>query len=253
MENITPEQAHEIAYELCAERFDGFQVLIITHIDKNHIHNHIVINTVNVLNGNKLHERNCDLKSLKDRSNALCVEGGFSVCAKGEKTTHERTSFDSNTYHALRKGRTSDYSCYMLKCFYEVSSGFDLCVSREDFISRMKNRGYQTNWSDNRKHITFTNSDGFKVRASTLAKTFSSNNSFTKEEFEYSFRINKRRNDLEEAKRQEKKQEEAKQNKPIEPIKMVTPPMINRYDTDDSLFDDYFSKNEPELGIEYGG
>ena len=57
-ENLTPETAHEIALRFAEENFPGYEVLVATHVDRNHIHSHLVINSVNAESGYKYHSDN---------------------------------------------------------------------------------------------------------------------------------------------------------------------------------------------------
>ena len=69
---ITPGQAHEIGKEfLQNNKFKGFQAVVITHIDREHIHNHIVINSVNLETGLKYHQTKNEYQQLKDFSNEI--------------------------------------------------------------------------------------------------------------------------------------------------------------------------------------
>ena len=65
-DNITPEKAHEIGKELAESQFKGFEVFVVTHKDKDHIHNHLVVNSVSFENGLKYNASN---KSLWD----ICI------------------------------------------------------------------------------------------------------------------------------------------------------------------------------------
>jgi hypothetical protein len=183
-EKITPQQAHEIAQELCFKRFKGFEVLIATHKDKDHIHSHIIINSVNYENGRKIQDSGKDLQSMKDYSDKLCKERGFSICEKGE----EITAYKKDKYKALERGITEQgYKSYVLNCYKTVGAVKKKAISREDFIEKMKKLGYETKWTD-RKYITFTDQDGNKVRNSNLEKTFKE--PFGKEELERGFESN---------------------------------------------------------------
>ena len=53
-EQLTAETAHEIALKL-AEQFSGFEVLVCTHTDRDHLHSHLIINSVSTENGRKYH------------------------------------------------------------------------------------------------------------------------------------------------------------------------------------------------------
>jgi hypothetical protein len=78
---VDPVQAHEIGLDL-AKEFKGFQVLVATHKDRKHIHNHLVVNTVSYVDGRKIHSTKEDLRKLKERSNELCRERGLSTIEK---------------------------------------------------------------------------------------------------------------------------------------------------------------------------
>ena len=64
-ENISPLQANEIAGEFAAKAWTGYEVLIATHVDRAHIHSHMIVNTVHPDTGKKLHESPDNLKKLR--------------------------------------------------------------------------------------------------------------------------------------------------------------------------------------------
>ena len=70
-DNITPEKAHEIGKELAESQFKGFEVFVVTHKDKDHIHNHLVVNSVSFENGLK-YNASKTLWDIKRESNRLC-------------------------------------------------------------------------------------------------------------------------------------------------------------------------------------
>lgn len=71
-DNITPEKAYEIGKELAESQFKGFEVFVVTHKDKDHIHNHLVVNSVSFENGLKYNASNKSLWDIKRESNRLC-------------------------------------------------------------------------------------------------------------------------------------------------------------------------------------
>jgi hypothetical protein len=71
-DNITPDKAHQLGKEWIERNIQGHQVYMVTHIDKNHIHNHFVINSVNMGNGLKLQISPSKLFEMKKDSNTLC-------------------------------------------------------------------------------------------------------------------------------------------------------------------------------------
>ncbi len=51
-----------------------------------------------------------------------------------------------------------------------VLKALENCISKEKFIEKMKQFGWKVNWTEKRKHITFQNQDGKKVRDSNLTR-----------------------------------------------------------------------------------
>ena len=98
-DKLTYRQAHEIGLKM-AEYFKGFQVVVATHIDRKHIHNHIVLNTVNFETGLKFHQSKLDLQKIKDYSNQICKEYGLSIIDHKSKVADIKI----NEYQAKIKG-----------------------------------------------------------------------------------------------------------------------------------------------------
>lgn len=74
---LTPEQAHEIGRQFAEKNFKGHEVLVVTHTDKEHIHNHFVLNSVSIDNGKKYRADNKSLWKLRKDSNDLCKSNGL--------------------------------------------------------------------------------------------------------------------------------------------------------------------------------
>lgn len=87
---VTPELAHRIGIELVERCFDGFEAVIGTHLDKQHIHNHIILNSVSFLDGHKYHStQKSYYTALRKASDELCRKYGLSVVephAQGPKS-----------------------------------------------------------------------------------------------------------------------------------------------------------------------
>ena len=167
-EDIDHSKAHKLALELAEKRFKGYEVLIATHKDKDHIHSHIIVNSVSYENGAKLHSSKKDLEEIKELSNELCRREGLSIT----KPNRSLTSFKSQKYRALEKGVEGNYKSYMLDLWKNVNSSMKIATSKEQFISLMNEKGYQVNWSDSRKNITYITPENKRVRDKNLAKTF---------------------------------------------------------------------------------
>lgn len=75
--NLTYEKAHEIGKQFAEKNFKGHEVLVVTHIDKEHIHNHFVVNSVSLENGKKYRADNKSLWQMRRTSNELCQQNGL--------------------------------------------------------------------------------------------------------------------------------------------------------------------------------
>ena len=80
---VTPAEVLEIGQTVCDRFFSGFQNLLAVHQDKDHLHVHIVTNTVSFTDGHKLHTTKNDLQRLKDITNEICETRGLPVAVKG--------------------------------------------------------------------------------------------------------------------------------------------------------------------------
>ena len=174
-EKITPAEALQFGRELFEKQFPGFQVLLGVHQDKDHLHVHAVVNSVSYENGKKLHMTKYDLQHMKDRTNEMCRERGLSVAEKGKH--FDGTAIEEGTGRAWSKDKyhlINDESKkpYLVDCAYAVLDARDVSESREDFIREMGERGWTVSWEEKRKHVTFEDKEGHKVRDSNLSKTF---------------------------------------------------------------------------------
>ena len=182
-EKIMPEEAHTIAKELAEQRFKGYEVVIATHRDREHIHTHFIVNSVSHENGYKLHWSKYELQRMKDISDNLCMEHGKSICQKGQ----EITVYNQDKYKVLEKSIKGEYKSYVLDCYKAATAASQTAISREDFMEKMRAAGWKTTWTD-RKYITFANMEGNKVRNSNLEKTFKE--PFGKEDLQHGIHIN---------------------------------------------------------------
>lgn len=193
-ENITPEKAHEIACKWAEREFKGHEVLIATHTDRGHIHSHFIVNTVNFENGKKLHTSAKWLDNAKSHSDELCREYGLTITEKGKtfegQQREDMTAWSKDKYNLLGKAEQGKVKSYVLDTAMAVMDSKEQATSRADFIRIMAERGYKTTWEDSKKHITFENQEGQKVRASNLEKTFKI--PFGKEQLEHEFETNAR-------------------------------------------------------------
>ena len=123
-DKLTPEIAHEIGQKLLTY-FEGFQGVVSTHIDRKHLHNHIVLNSVNWKTGYKWQQTPKDLQQLKSYSDELCREYGLSVIssnrANGWKSYGENKALHEN-------------KCWKANLAKAITECIAVSTNREDFV-----------------------------------------------------------------------------------------------------------------------
>jgi len=169
-EPIDHQTAHEIALKL-AEHYEGFQVLIATHKDREHIHSHLIINSVNFETGLKIQQSFKQLNEVMDKSDAICREYGLSVIEDRKFGKH----IDRNEYHIAMKGES-----WKMELSNTIDDAMKHTRTKNEFITEMNSRGYDVNWSETRKYITYTTPEGLKCRSNKLH-----DETYTKEAMEH--------------------------------------------------------------------
>ena len=172
---VDPRQAHEAARRL-AEYFDGCEVLVCTHVDREHIHSHCVINSVNFETGKKLHMAKEQLQELMRRNDAICQKMGLPVF---DAPTQQTRGMSGAEYHTALKGQS-----WKLRLMNTIDECMKYAADKDAFVSLMESEGYAVCWESGRKYITYTTPDGMKCRDSKLHEE-----KYCKEAMEREFRI----------------------------------------------------------------
>ena len=172
---VDPRQAHEAARRL-AEYFDGYEVLVCTHVDREHIHSHCVINSVNFDTGKKLHMAKEQIQELMRRNDMICQEMGLPVF---EPTAQQARGMSGAEYHTALKGQS-----WKLRLMNTIDECMKYAADRDSFVSLMESEGYAVRWESGRKYITYTTPDGMKCRDNKLHEE-----KYCKEAMEHEFRI----------------------------------------------------------------
>lgn len=174
-EAVTPDVCMHIGRAFADHFFPEHQNLIGVHQDKDHLHIHIITNSVSFIDGRKLHQTRRDLERQKNFTNKLCEELGLSVTEKGKHfdgsamEEGEIRAWNKDKYNLLRDEAKRSF---VADCAIAVMESVPEAVDREGFIRAMSDKGWTVNWQDRRKHIVFENERGEKVRDSNISKTF---------------------------------------------------------------------------------
>lgn len=185
-DNVTPELAHKIGKDLINKCFPDFQVVLATHSDREHIHNHFIINSASLLDGKKFYENKSTLNQIRKVSDELCYKNDLSVIEKDNVTKY--SPLDQSTLNAAKQGRSWKFN--LVK---DLDGALQNCKNKNEFINYFQTRDYEIKFTN--KNITFKKKGEKKgIRADTLAKQFgqkySKNNIENKLNIENSDNIN---------------------------------------------------------------
>mgnify|MGYP002520812436 CR=1 FL=1 len=158
--DIDPRMAHEAARRL-AGYFEGCEVLVCTHVDREHIHSHCIINSVNFETGKKVHMADAQIQALRVCNDQICEELGLPKFQRDEQ--RQSRGMSNAEYYTAAKGESWKF---------ELMRVIDDCMrcagNREEFLVLLRSEGYNATWTDNRKSITYITPSGLKCRDNRL-------------------------------------------------------------------------------------
>lgn len=156
-DNVDYDKAHKIALEFAEKAWQGHEVLVTTHCDRNHIHTHFIINSVSFETGKKLRQNPNTLKVLRKLSDEICAKYDVTPLKPYTKTREKRLS--DGEYRMAMKGESWKFAL-----MFTIDNAMKKCKTKKEFIDEMKKNGYEVLWTDARKYITYTCPNGMKCR-----------------------------------------------------------------------------------------
>lgn len=130
---VAPEQCHALGVELARQMWgDRFQVIVTTHLDKEHLHNHFCINSVSFKDGGKYNFSKKELKRLRDTSDRLCREHGLSVVEHPRKAPSRQVWLDEQA------GKPTRYNIYRA----DVQKAIDCNATGKQVVQHLRKMGY---------------------------------------------------------------------------------------------------------------
>lgn len=173
---IEPELAHKIAVELAEKAFNNYEVVVATHIDREHIHRHLVMNSVSFEDGKKYHSNKESVEELMKLSDEICQQHGVHVLDAPKKKM-EKDFLSDSEYRSARRGESFKWELMNV-----INQVMKQAKTKKQFCYLMKQQGYGVRWEDNRKYITYTCPNGRKCRDNKLH-----GDKYRKENMEYEF------------------------------------------------------------------
>lgn len=157
---VTPEECHSLGVQLAKQMWgDRFEVVVSTHLDKDHLHNHFVVNSVSWVDGKKFTNSKKDYQKFKQISDQLCRENNLSIVQNPGSGKHYAE------WNAERNGKPTFRMLIKNDVNYAISQSF----SMQDFILEMESLGYEV--LNDRKYLAVKHRDGKKmIRLKSLSK-----------------------------------------------------------------------------------
>lgn len=168
-EEVNFEEAHQVGIELCEKILEGkYEYVLATHIDKDHIHNHIIFNSIDVDEGKVYHSYYGSYMNIRNQNNKLCREHNLSVIdQETQKEINEikrRKFVNWYDWSEDKKG-----SSYKSRLQFDIDRHIKQSINWQDFLSKMESNGYEINFG---KHISFRSKNQQRF---TRAKTIGAN------------------------------------------------------------------------------
>lgn len=143
---VTPEQAHAIGLEFAKRLFGKrYEVVISTHLNKHHLHNHLVVNSVSCVDGQKYHSSpESYYNDVRGTSDALCRENDLSVITPQGKGKHYAE------WKAEQGGKPTVRGIIRV----DIDTIIGQAYTYDSFLMLLRRNGYEVRRSPNRKYTT---------------------------------------------------------------------------------------------------
>ena len=178
-DEITADEVHAIGLEFAEQAWKNHQVLVATHIDRGHTHNHFIISPINLETGKRLRQSPQTLKHLRKLSDDICQKHGVKVLKPYDYNTP--SGLEQGELRAAEKGAS-----WKFELMFVIDAAMKQCKNKHDYFEFMKKHGYQVRWTGERKYITYTCPNGMKCRDIKLHEE-----KYRKEEMNLEFEIRK--------------------------------------------------------------
>ena len=133
-DELTSDECHKIGVELAKEMWgDRFQVIVTTHLDREHLHNHFCINSVSFLDGKKYNYSKSEIQRLRNTSDRICLEHNLSIIEKPLGKTPR------SIYFAERDGKPTKYNLLREAIDFAVENS----ATYGQFLNILREWGYK--------------------------------------------------------------------------------------------------------------
>ena len=179
-ENVSAELAHQIGIQTAQELWgERFQVVVATHLNTAHPHNHFVLNSVSFLDGKRYYDNKTTYRHFREVSDRICQEHGLHVISQ------EKKKYVSHSYPAYA-ARRDGYSLYdMVRS--DLEEALSQSTSRISLQKRLEAKGYRCSFQDHHRYWSITPGQGRRP-----IRTYRLGEEYTREGIEKKIEINQR-------------------------------------------------------------
>ena len=139
---VSYKEAHQIGVELADKLLEGrYSYVVTTHIDRGHVHNHIIFCAADNINHEKYHDCKKTYYNIRNMSDDLCRKHELSVIIPGEKPLSEKGAARGKTYKEWQAGKNGSSWKEQLKA--DIDEAIKNAATYEDCIDLLRAKGYE--------------------------------------------------------------------------------------------------------------
>lgn len=165
----SPEMAHQIGLELCKKILkDEYEYVLSTHIDKGHIHNHIIFNNVNMVTGKCYQSNKKSYHQIRYQSDKLCKENNLSVIDEFYENYKKKYKTNGKSWYENEQAKRG--TSWKSKLQFDIDCLIKQSKDWEEFLKKMAELGYEIKHG---KNIAFKPKDKTRfTRAKTIGEDY---------------------------------------------------------------------------------
>ncbi len=147
---ITAETAHQIGTQLCDKHLkEKYEYVLTTHVDKGHIHNHIIFNNVSLVDGKSYISNKKSYHEIRNISDQICKNNNLSIATETNKSKSQNkiNGISYKEYQERKNGNS-----YKAKLQFAIDAAIKRANNWKDFLKILQENGYEIKYG---KHISF--------------------------------------------------------------------------------------------------
>ena len=165
----SPELAHQIGMELCKKILkDEYEFVLSTHVDKGHIHNHIIFNNVNMVTGRCYQSNKKSYHQIRYQSDKLCKEDNLSIIDEFYESYKKKYKINGKSWYENEQAKHG--TSWKSRLQFDIDRMIKQSKDWDEFLKKMADLGYEIKYG---KHIAFKPTDKARfTKAKTIGEDY---------------------------------------------------------------------------------